>query len=886
MRRFEELLVELCEQSIIPPRTFTIGSFLDSLIPASFEVASELETLLAAQGALQNLSAEALRSVFPVLPEKNNSRAWLELGKVFLKLRRELRGECLDFPSLVKFKQASIDGNSSARWETLAAIDVAYQAELQSIQRHDREELLIKPKDSQLLLLPQGPLFLVALSDFNRLAAEIIECLGQDRDVTALVYAPEDLSAAFDPLGRVVQKFWCATQIDLSKTTFEVCANPGEQAQLVLNAIERYAEQAQAGTADITIGVADESFAPYLKQTMADAEIPTHFALGQSLKQSAPVRILSALNSFLKNLAFEDFAVLLRIAEVENFIKLKLGISDRQSLPTLLDNFHSQHLPGTLEDLRSLRSPEAKILQEIAAALNQLTEHLRTAVHSLPKWPQIIFEVLAQIFGETEINKNSEISGNLFQSLEILRDAGLIAANLQSHSTPISGTEALDLFLLLLESQQIATEPENAALDVVGWLELTLDDAPLAIVSGLNEGIVPGVLSADPFLPNQLRKQLGLVDNDRRLARDSYALTVLTQTREALTLFCIRRTPAGDALLPSRLFYRCPDSELAKRVLLLMKPLESVPAAGADQTTKSTWNLPPLPAGGSPIKRLSIGSFKTYLECPYTFYLKHVLHLEELSDDALEMDGALFGSLIHDVLSKAAERESLSSVDAEEIWKALSAVLDEECAQRFGAAALPAVYIQIEQIRSRFRSFAEWQANRSQAGWQIKHSEFKLPDDRVQLTLSDGTKISLSGRIDRIDYHPGKKQFAVIDYKTGENSGNFKKIVAKSDQWSDLQLPLYVYACQALGFEGEIEPAYLTLSKSEVDYFPANWTAEDLNSAWEQAREVAANILNQKFWPPASKRLSPDFDVLFPSAAAAPIENSTENFTANSTGER
>ena len=45
-------------------------------------------------------------------------------------------------------------------------------------------------------------------------------------------------------------------------------------------------------------------------------------------------------------------------------------------------------------------------------------------------------------------------------------------------------------------------------------LELHLDDAPVAVITGMNEPFVPQAINAHAFLPNSLRTKLGIEDND------------------------------------------------------------------------------------------------------------------------------------------------------------------------------------------------------------------------------------------------------------------------------------------------------------------------------------------------------------------------------------
>lgn len=70
-----------------------------------------------------------------------------------------------------------------------------------------------------------------------------------------------------------------------------------------------------------------------------------------------------------------------------------------------------------------------------------------------------------------------------------------------------------------MSDEPVPPEPTSDAVELLGWLELPLDDTQAAIVTSFNEGFVPTSLNSDLFLPNGLRRRLGLNDNARRYAR-------------------------------------------------------------------------------------------------------------------------------------------------------------------------------------------------------------------------------------------------------------------------------------------------------------------------------------------------------------------------------
>ncbi|MFZ4482328.1 MAG: PD-(D/E)XK nuclease family protein [Rhodoferax sp.] len=205
-----------------------------------------------------------------------------------------------------------------------------------------------------------------------------------------------------------------------------------------------------------------------------------------------------------------------------------------------------------------------------------------------------------------------------------------------------------------LAGQTLPREIEPADLDLEGWLELSWNPAPFLIVTGLNEGYVPDSRMGDIFLPDSLRAHLGMRHDGCRLARDLFLLESLIESRRragTIRLFCGKTSAAGDPLKPSRLLFRCPDSALPDRAARLFEELKShgsLPAASISfQLQSSLADRPPVwPAG----KSLSVTAFRDYLECPFRFYLRHVLGMESVDDLKTEPDAMEFGQLIHHAL--------------------------------------------------------------------------------------------------------------------------------------------------------------------------------------------------------------------------------------------
>ncbi len=162
-------------------------------------------------------------------------------------------------------------------------------------------------------------------------------------------------------------------------------------------------------------------------------------------------------------------------------------------------------------------------------------------------------------------------------------------------------------------------------------------------------------------------------DNARRYARDAYALSVLLASRQRLDLIVARHDSQGDPLTPSRLLFATDRDQIAQRALRFFAPPppqhELPPLAGRlmPGRTESGFVVPPPTPLAEPIRELPVTAFREYLACPYRFYLRRVLKLRSSSDAAEELDGALFGSLVHEVLRQFGLGPCRDSTDPAEI---------------------------------------------------------------------------------------------------------------------------------------------------------------------------------------------------------------------------
>ncbi len=229
--------------------------------------------------------------------------------------------------------------------------------------------------------------------------------------------------------------------------------------------------------------------------------------------------------------SYRSLAALLRHPDLGDWLRSQ-GIDD--DYLTALDGYYSERLPaaGGAEWLGD--TPEVESLRRVSAAVNRLLGPLGGERRPLPDWAQPILNVLVEIYGRRELDREARPDRLIVAASEAVADCLAEFRQIDSKLAPrTSGAEALRLVLGRIAAIRVAAPPQAGAVEMLGWLELPLDDARALVVTGLNEGIVPASQNGDLFLPDRLRTALALDDNDRRYARDNYALHVLATSRRS-----------------------------------------------------------------------------------------------------------------------------------------------------------------------------------------------------------------------------------------------------------------------------------------------------------------------------------------------------------------
>jgi ATP-dependent helicase/nuclease subunit B len=713
---------------------------------------------------------------------------------------------------------------------------------------------------------------LAAVSDPTPLMIHYLERLSTDIDVEILIHAPEAKAELFDAWGRPETAAWLLEHIELpSEEQIVLCGTPSSQSRHTLELIARHATT--FGPHDIAIGVVDEDAKPFLADDLENQGLMDFDPAGYAMESHPVYSLLDRLLALLRDRGFRSFTHLLRHPDILAYLRTEEHTSSRILEET--DNFQDNFIPLRFTSLEQ-NSASAPAYEHAHTKINGLLKKLDKS----KSLTEALRELLENCYAHRSLTPHRTPDQDFVSAAEAVNnvltsfDASCIDA------LKLDRAEEFRLLLNELKRQRIFPKQDRGAIDLEGWLELPWNDAPLMIVTGMNDERIPDGNLGDIFLPDGILKELNLRNADDRFARDAFLMQSLVQSRaeDGQIYFLFGKTsPAGDPLKPTRLFFQCSDQQMISRAGRLFK---EAPNTEMNVAVEPGFLLQPPPPHESwqkqlELERISVTAFRDYLACPFRYLLKRIFYMQTTGTEKTELDARDFGNMVHRVLRKLTDEPDLQRVTAPEKlipWLHEQAELDAR--RMYGRDLLLPVQIQVESAKQRLSAFAHWQCQSVLEGWRIMDAEKEY--------IRDCNGVPLHGYIDRVDFNPTLKKYRVIDFKTSDNHKtpaeahfgtvrehhqDFMVIPDKTPRvWTDLQLPLYRYLLEEqLEPDTTIELGYYNLPKavSDASFAPLKLDEDKYQHGVTCAAHIVEAIRKRVFDPVADRVTYDEFDRLF-----------------------
>lgn len=183
-------------------------------------------------------------------------------------------------------------------------------------------------------------------------------------------------------------------------------------------------------------------------------------------------------------------------------------------------------------------------------------------------------------------------------------------------------------------------------------------------------------------------------------------------------------------------------------------------------------------------------AIEDYYTCPYRSFMVHTLKVRER--DTGKVNALSVGNLMHEIFNGFISRveEAKDDVSSDKLFSEVSAkvLLKDEFSKFDDAESAYNVRLALNECKEYCRKMARWYGV-SAFKTTAKRLEVKFGDnakDGYPAVKLAGGKVSLSGKIDRVDEY--KNYFRIIDYKTGGSEVGDEKIFA------GVKLQLYLYS--------------------------------------------------------------------------------------------
>lgn len=852
-RRVLELLAERAQHEqrlLIPPRVCTPQGMCQAVCESCGlgALATEYEQLGAWLCALAERQ-DALETL--VGRDEWRARAGVAGPAMRFSLARTLHGvyttlagERLTCDDVARTFDAGSTGR--ARWEALGVLVEGMRAALAARDvrtLHDATEaaLGLVQRDASRALAEIREIIVAGIVDPFAQFTGLVQGLAER--VTVMTYGPEGCGW-FDEWGALRREG--SIEFGALDNHLEqiVCADSAaEQAHAVVAWLREAARG--YGVTDIVIGAPDAEVIRPLRVALDVDGVPAHDAVGISFRESNLGVLLNTLIDLIEEHTWSAVLQLLRHPVMERYICERVEGGPRTpdqyaGMIWRLEQYLGEH---HVQDIRQDRPRAEKEDEEADAGLvTQIVERVLAKFageRPLFGWIEPLNECLEELYCGCGVE-------GCAREEEALRgwsdfSAGVQGARVQAHER-LKAAVALRQIAALAGGMVLAPARSGPAVDIVGWLELALDDAPVVAVTGMNEGILSESVTSDAFLPDGLRQRLGVPCNERRLQRDRYIVRTITGTGKKFLLTAGRASNSGDPLRISRVL--CEMSAASQAALML----KFYGKCGKVATAAPEWlagaSAPPLLVIAPPrdvnlrleITTLSATDFKRYVACGYAFYLYKTVGAP-LEPPGEELSPLQFGQLVHKVLESFGREGPKDSTNVREIREWVWAELGRWAARWYGTAPGLAIELQLESCRRRLAAFAEKQAARVHEGWQIVATE---QTERDAFTIAG---IPIRARIDRIDRRGN--EVVIVDYKTGRVKDPAKESYVNG-VWIDLQLPLYWLSVRASGqYAGcEMRTGYFTLPShiEACEVKTTEWGEAEYASALAYAEQIITRM--------------------------------------------
>ncbi len=436
---------------------------------------------------------------------------------------------------------------------------------------------------------------------------------------------------------------------------------------------------------------------------------------------------------------------------------------------------------GALAEVHRLLFTNFENLSTIGEAATCLEEALEAILLKTPVHSYVLSGIIFESF---------------FASLGSLKTVLFSSAPLSDD--PAQNTRALcDLTLHYLGTGTLPfdTHPVEE-LEVIGMLETRNISFDRVIILDVNEGVLPGPREVNPLVPLGVFETLGIPPPEFTEAIYRYNFYRLVGSAKEVHIIYRGTEDRPRSRYVEEILWE--EEKRQGRLNVIPVRQTILPVNLKRESVLPTIDKTDAVIGAIKLRGLSPSAVDAYVRCPLLYYFTRLIRLEERRTFSGDIEATDRGGIIHTILFDTF-RHFRGKPLSESSEDAVRSHLQEALKAHFDKTSDSGDVYLFRRIASyKLDSFIgkHLKALREPVVIEYLEEKFSAP-----LTI-DGSAVTLSGRIDRVDRNPASGRHTVIDYKTGTSGQYPSKILQKTD-FSDIlsihdhvpsfQLPIYMH---------------------------------------------------------------------------------------------
>ncbi len=619
------------------------------------------------------------------------------------------------------------------------------------------------------------------------------------------------------------------------------------QVKLISNLVNELPDLNPSNAHHTAIVLADENLLMPVLTSLPDNVGDINITMGHPLKQTLVYTLMKHLMDLQRTASITNSATRFSYKEVFSILKHPL-------LSDLMDD-SDKLIINEIIKTNLIWVP----LDRFARSKNLIT------IFSRPLTPALLSdyfkEVLRLISMNEELKSDISVKGNVQRNIrnEFIYRIVLSINRLETIVNSPDVTFTTDTYMRILDrmlriqSVPFSGEPLSG-IQIMGILETRALDFKNLIIMSVNEGVLPAASTGSSFIPFTLREAFGLPSVNHQESIYAYHFYRLLQRAENVTFIYNSNSEGLRSGEMSRFLIQMKyESSMKPDFVNLNFEIKTVGTIGEriDRTKEHTAQLYSAFLDKSKSRILSPSAINTWLFCRMKFYYRYVNHLKEPDKVSKDIDPAMLGNILHDVMKNIYQGFIGEVITGEVIT---SAIKNKQLLERITTDAINAKINNGENsviggnefiVREVLMSYLVriLYADKNLAPFTLTDLENSYSALIPVLINGNESDVCTGGKVDRIDVLNGTTR--IVDYKTGtvaESINSIDELFAddrKKDFDGWLQTLLYCEAYLAKNPVRIIRPSVYKIKKMAGDSF-----IDKLKLKTEGKSEIAVDDYN------------------------------------------